>query len=362
MLWKTHIRIANEVLRKLGIPKSSIEADRLREGSVTPDKWKDYPHHYGKSGSIREHILEARKFFLRGDLSKAYFDLGVVLHYIQDFYTSLSTLSDYQRRWEQQIEQAYFVEDLEELVRSVFRDREDRIEEYIEMIRLLSEEIEGKEDTLRLATLPGPGQPFWGVCIGGRPDVDLNFALRASLIITQSVLGSRTSPKLKAQLRHLLREHEAKLRDTETIFANEIVELIKKRDELKKRRRKDGIFPTLQSYFLTLLSKIHNLRAQSKMKKYEQQKHLERVARAYPLRVQELIAPHRDWYNITIPQIDINIIEKELLLIQEASASLGISETITQDLVKKGEIACYYVKNKELIRKSELRKVLRLKK
>jgi len=62
MLWKTHIRIANEVVRKLGISKSSIEADRLREGSVTPDKWKDYPHHYDKSGSIREHILEDKKF------------------------------------------------------------------------------------------------------------------------------------------------------------------------------------------------------------------------------------------------------------------------------------------------------------
>ena len=31
MLWKPHIRIANEVLRKLGIPKSGIEASRLRE-------------------------------------------------------------------------------------------------------------------------------------------------------------------------------------------------------------------------------------------------------------------------------------------------------------------------------------------
>jgi hypothetical protein len=52
MLWQTHIRIANEVLQRLGIPKSTIEADRLKEGVLAPDKWGDYPHHYGKSHAI----------------------------------------------------------------------------------------------------------------------------------------------------------------------------------------------------------------------------------------------------------------------------------------------------------------------
>jgi len=31
MLWQTHIHIANEVLRKLGMPKSSIETFRLSD-------------------------------------------------------------------------------------------------------------------------------------------------------------------------------------------------------------------------------------------------------------------------------------------------------------------------------------------
>ena len=130
MLWRTHIRIATEVLHNLGISKSSIEADRLREGSVTPDKWKDYPHHYGKSGSIQKHVKEARRFFLKDDLSNAYFSLGVVLHYIHDSYTSLSPIAEHQVRWEQQIEEACFVDNLEELVRSTFQDHEDRIDRY----------------------------------------------------------------------------------------------------------------------------------------------------------------------------------------------------------------------------------------
>ena len=90
MLWKTHIRIAYKILSKLGLPNSTSEANQLREGSIAPDKWKDYPHHHWKSESIRTHILVARKFFLSNNLSKAYFHLGVALHYIQDSFTSLS--------------------------------------------------------------------------------------------------------------------------------------------------------------------------------------------------------------------------------------------------------------------------------
>ena len=32
--------------------KTTIEADRLKESVLAPDKWGDYPHHYGKSHAI----------------------------------------------------------------------------------------------------------------------------------------------------------------------------------------------------------------------------------------------------------------------------------------------------------------------
>lgn len=354
MLWETHIRLANEILRKLGISKSSVEADRFREGSVTPDKWKDYPHHHGKSGSIRKHITKARRFFLDGDLPNACFNLGVALHYVQDSYTSLSSRSEYHPRWEEQIEHSYFVDDLEKLVAWVFRKRKDERKEYAAIIGFLSKKIEGKKDTLKVATLRGHWRPTYG----GAPEVDLNFAFKASLLTAKSVLGPRTCPKLQMELSRVLVEYEAMLIKTENIFANKIVELIKKRDELKKRRRKDGVFPTIRNYFLTLLSKIHNLRARLKVKEYEQQKHLEEVARAYREAAKKLVSPHSGWYNITIPQIDINIVEKELLSVQEASEYFGISKTIIKDQVKKGKISYYYVRDKELIRKSELEEVL----
>jgi hypothetical protein len=278
---------------------------------VTPDKWKDYPHHYGKSGSIQKHITEARKFFLKGDLPNAFFSLGVVLHYIHDSYTSLSPIAEHQVRWEQQIEEAGFVDDLEELVKSTFQDHEDRIDRYTELIRLLSGEIEGEQKTLDIATLHETEHGFWDVCIGGSPDVDLNFALKTSLVIAKSVLGSKTYPKLQTELTDLLMEYEDKLREAESVFANEIVELIEKRDDLKKRR-KNGIFTTLQNFFLVLSSKIRDLQVRSKIKKYEQQKHLKAIVRAYQQAVDTQVYPYSDWYDITIPKIDVDIVERQL--------------------------------------------------
>lgn len=84
MLWKTHIRLANEILHKLGLPSSSHEANQLRKGCIEPDKWKDYPHHKGKSGDIQSRLLKARKNYLDNNLGEAYYNLGVALHYIQD--------------------------------------------------------------------------------------------------------------------------------------------------------------------------------------------------------------------------------------------------------------------------------------
>jgi len=354
-----HIRIANEVLRKLGMPKSSVEASNLREGSIAPDKWKDYPHHHGKSGSIKKHLLEARRLFLNGDSAKAYFCLGVALHYVQDSYTSLSTRSSRHIRWEHQIEQSYFTDDLESLVGAAFRDRPDRREEYTKYVGLLSHRIEGKESTLQLASMPGPGLSFWSDRIWGKPHVDLNFARRASLLIAESVFGPKTSPKLEKDLRLVLADYEAMLKKTELVFANEIMGLIKKRDELKKRRRKGGIFQTFRSHFLTFLSGIQNLRAGLKINEYEQRKHLREVARAYREAAKKLVSPHSGWYNFEIPQTDINRVEKELLSTHEASEYFRISEYTIKELIKKRKISCYHVRGKELITASELGKVSR---
>lgn len=312
MLWQTHIRIANRVLRELGIAESSAEASSLRAGSVEPDKWQDYPHHHGKSETIREYIMRARESFLNEDLPDAYFNLGVALHYVQDSYTSLTSRSERHHKWEQQIEHSRFVDNLHELVEWAFRNREDRMEEYMERLEFLSEEIEGEEDTLELATLPPPGLSIWQGQIWGRPNIDLNFAFRASLLIAKSVLNSRENPKLQAELKHVLAEYEATLAERESSFAKEIVESIRKRDELEGKRKANGILQAFRNFYWVFSLKIHSRRLERKINDYRQQKHLKAVAKRYYSSAETIIAPHKDWYKIDVPQIDIYIVEKKL--------------------------------------------------
>jgi len=136
------------------------------------------------------------------------------------------------------------------------------------------------------------------------------------------------------------------------------VEFIKKRDELEKRKAKDGFFRIVRNCFLTISSKIHNIRAKRKLKQYKQKKHLEKVLKRYQDTVERMIEPNRNWYIIDVPQLDIHIVERELLSIQEASERFRISETVIKGLIERGNLSSYFSKSQEIIRKSELRKVL----
>jgi hypothetical protein len=54
------------------------------DGVLAPDKWKNYPDHYGRIKSIQQNLLESRRSFLNSDNIKGYYYLGVAFHYIQD--------------------------------------------------------------------------------------------------------------------------------------------------------------------------------------------------------------------------------------------------------------------------------------
>jgi len=356
MLWRTHIRIAYKILDRLGIPKSSPEAASLREGIITPDKWKDFPHHHDKESDIEEHIMKARGFFLDNDLEKACFHLGVALHYVQDSYTSLSTRSEHHTRWEEQMDEAYFVDNLHRLVEKTFYDRPDRREEYSERADMLSEKTEGKEATLQLATMPGPGLSFWSYREWGKPHVDVNFALKASYLISESVFGPKSCTKLKEELKSIQQEYQSNLKEAEISLANSIVESVRKRCELENRRRKNGFLQTIRNGFWKGLAKRHRFQARRKMARYKQQKHLKEVLEEYNRTIDKVVMPHRYWYLYTIPKIQRNVVDKELLSIEEASKRLGVEESTVLDLIKSNRIACYQVKDDEFLLKSELAK------
>ena len=209
MLWKTHIRICKEVLNELRLNTSAIEASRLRDGVVEPDKWEDWPHHFGKSDEIRKYLLESRRLFLHNNLPDAYYSLGIALHYIQDAYTSVKHYDSpnnriYHQNYEQDIEDAPFISDIEREIQYRFRNDYSEMNRYSALVRDLSRNIDGKDAALRVSTLVGDKRSE--NC--GKPIIDKNMALKASYVVSKSVLGPKNCPELEAALTGKLMEYE----------------------------------------------------------------------------------------------------------------------------------------------------------
>jgi len=101
----------------------------------------------------------------------------------------------------------------------------------------------------------------------GKPVVDLNLAFQVCLVVAESILGSKTYPKLQDELNTVQTEYELILKETEKKFAKEIVESVLKRDKAKTAQ---GWFSFLS---IGLVSRYHNVRAKLKFKKYKE-KHL----------------------------------------------------------------------------------------
>ena len=116
----------------------------------------------------------------------------------------------------------------------------------VELLR----EIEGRESTLRLAKMEGPGFVFRGYREWGKPYVDVNFAFRASYLISKSVLASKSCPKLQEELKSAQREYRKKLKETEISVAMSIVESVRKKRELENRKRKNGFVQKIKSMVL----------------------------------------------------------------------------------------------------------------
>ena len=85
MKWSTHRYIADKISIELGL--NAEETKILKEASILPDKWGDFPHHKGTNVKIVNQIVEARRNYLNKNRRKAMYHLGIALHYIADAYS-----------------------------------------------------------------------------------------------------------------------------------------------------------------------------------------------------------------------------------------------------------------------------------
>ena len=310
MLWKTHIRITLGVARRLGIPLSNIEAERLKEGVLAPDKWKDdYPHHYGKSEKISQYLLSSRQYFLNDDLLNAYYHLGIALHYIQDSYTSYASFYPKHHQWEESIDSCELVGNVEEMIGCVLRNNGFERDRCLRLARALSNETSGR-DTLRVATLTGyeASKSF------AKPIVDLNLGFRASYIISKSVLGPKMNSDLNNQIANNLAVHQILLNEAEDLLATQITELEQQREKLlKKKVTSQGIVNKLKNVFLFVRIKTKELQLNSKYQVYFQKKHFQKVAKKYKETTDEILARYVGWYNYSVPALDFTAVKRQLV-------------------------------------------------
>ena len=359
MLWKTHIRISKEVMYRLRVPLSSAEVSFLREGVVAPDKWRGRyeSHHYGRSDEIKRHLMAARRLFLQNDLPNACYNLGIALHYIQDSFVSFPTSFSLPRhqQWEQEIEDSNSVDDLERTILYYLVNSEYQRNRCLHFAQVLSGKIQGRDNTLNVATLCGQQESrAWA-----NPIVDLNLALKASLVVTESVLSSKNCPVLETQLKYLLSQHETFLRNAEIELSNRIISLIIERDQLKNKKvTPTGIVSKIENWITGVRIGIKDRALLSNYNNYVSRRHLENVANDYGIATNRTVAPYVDWYNCQVPQINISIVKRDLLPIQEIAGYFGFDEYSIKELLKKGNVLSFHIANNELIRRPELDRVL----
>ncbi len=314
MLWKTHLRITFEVFRRLGIPLSRAEEERLKEGVLGPDKWGDYPHHYGKELQIKDNLLLSRKYFLQDDFLNAYYYLGVALHYIQDSYTSMASFYHKHHSWEESIEDCGYVPNMEEAIHYWLRNNHFERIRCLGLSSALSNEVKDKDNTLYIATLTGHERRR----TFAKPIIDFNLAFRASYLVTKSALCPRNNPQIDLALEQSLAYHENLLHDAELAVSKQIIETAKQIENLKNKRiSKSGLVPSLKNWLLRLRVEIREMQLNSRYKWYVQKKHLLEINAKYRTATDIIIGPHVGWYNFLIPQLNIDNVKSELVPIQE---------------------------------------------
>lgn len=318
-MWSTHTRIARKIAS--GLKLDYKETDYLVKGSIRPDYWKDYPHHYGKKRQIRKRIVEARRLFINDQKLESIFSLGIALHYIQDSWVTVPGSDIRHDWWEGRIDEAPFVGDMLEMTnelglthlydsrrarptvdaRNAKREYLQIANELLEFHQLCQSSFEGHDGTfaetttLNIATLKHPKL--------GTPLFDLNFAYRVSSLVALSVFGSKTDSTLMEKLEQIRKEFEAKLKDAEEALARKLVELNYRSTELKQER----------GFINGLKSLICNLKIWINRRRYEKRSHLLKVQRTYYRKAKRESNAFRNWYKVTIPELDIEQVERLLV-------------------------------------------------
>jgi len=171
------------------------ETELLMVGSILPDKWGNFPHHVGKELEIIKSILKARLQFLEKD-DECFSNLGVALHYIQDMWTLRPRVRDKHTEWETLINTSpyYTYSELKHYITEVGIPTK-AIKKYLKLLETIEGGVENF-NAVRSNLVKGFTAKVLGFALIRRPTtwstpiIDLNFALRISFEVAESVIMS----------------------------------------------------------------------------------------------------------------------------------------------------------------------------
>ncbi len=356
MKWVTHIRISNEVMDRLGILLNKGEYDALRDGVITPDKRHDfaphqYPHHYWKADVIGNFIKSARAKYLQGDLPMAYFDLGIVLHYIQDSYTSYPSFLPKHQEWEEWIENSHYVSQIEDAILTTIRGLPQR-RWYSSLAKQLEMEAQGRDGTIKAATLNEHKKDQWSIA---SPKVDYNLGFRASYAVAKSVLGPKSHPSLDIELAKTFVRFEEQMYRSEAESSDRLIRLIEERDALvQKKVPTNGIIGKIKNWLLRSKIDKADRKAISAKMNYFQRAHLQNIVARYMHETCRLTMSYEGWYAFQITPLDPNSVPTGLVDIWEASQKLNMGATEVEAAVKDRGLPMYRVEGSRLMKRTDL--------
>ena len=194
-----------------------------------------------------------------------------------------------------------------------------------------------------------------------KPVIDFNLGFRASYLVTKSVLSTTNNSQLDLALKQSLAHHETLLRNAESLFSAEIVEIAKQLEDLRNRRAsKSGIIVGLKNWVLSLRIEVKSYQLNSKYQKYVDKKHLTEISLRYEEAIRVVVNPYIGWYKFSIPELNYTNVKSQLISLQEVAKYFMVDENVFDEMLRKNFFSIFSLGGKKFVRRIEINKIISL--
>ncbi len=293
----THLRIANLVAQELELNLSSQECAYLRGGSIEPDKWRDYPHHFGVNQKLKNWIIKSRKYFLEENTTAHLESLGITFHYLADKWTLFSGSAQQHAEWEDKIDKCHIIDDINGIILDKLSPHQESQQQYLSIVKDLYKIPRTNRETLEIAFRTRPSEN--GLSFSA-PEIDFNIAFRICLVVGMSIRNLTTPPNELVKALNLLvpwqKSAELSKRTTPELLKvsfNNIVASVQLLEEQMNQKR-DGLKSPPSNFFKAFIFRhkmnaaIKTVEHSIKTKKLEFEQQVENFIKEY--------SPYTDWY------------------------------------------------------------------